>query len=153
MNISKGYESNEYKTRTLSIRGQKITVRLHQLNCWVAHDMDPNFDMQKDVSHLCHMESCVRWDHLNHETKSTNSYRRECVKSGICSGHNPEPQCILWCFVKFESPLFLGSTKQKHDEHSVCSLVFKLSSYLGADQASKSAPELVNLGSSRQCYQ
>lgn len=95
MNIPLAYESNKYKNVTLSLRGQRITVTLHRLNYWVSRDMDPNFDLGKDVSHLCHERACVKWEHLNIETRSVNNKRKSCVQMGFCSGHDPEPDCVF----------------------------------------------------------
>ena len=54
-------------------------------------DMNLNYD----VSHLCHLKSCVKISHLNHESRSTNLKRRQCDKDGECVGHDGLPDCLF----------------------------------------------------------
>ena len=78
------------------MRGQQIYVKLHVLNFWLSQDFAKDFDLTKDVSHLCHEPSCVKLTHLNHESHSVNINRKKCLKSLECTGHDPHPECILW---------------------------------------------------------
>lgn len=95
MKFSQGYESGRYKSIKLTMRGQQIYVKLHVLNFWISLDFAKDFDLTKDVSHLCHEPSCVKIAHLNHESRSVNVLRKNCVKNLDCSGHDPHPECIL----------------------------------------------------------
>ena len=58
-------------------------------------DFSKNFDSKMDVSHLCHLKSCIKVAHLNLETRSMNNKRKACVKVKKCYGHDPEPMCIF----------------------------------------------------------
>lgn len=47
------------------------------------------------VSHLCHNTLCVNKNHLSLESATVNNSRRECFRSGHCTGHGDKPDCIL----------------------------------------------------------
>ena len=96
MKFKKGFESGAYKSVKVTIRGQPIVVKLHVLNYWVAKDFPRDFDLTKDISHLCHERSCVKFLHLNQETRSVNNSRKNCSKALECCGHDPEPNCVFW---------------------------------------------------------
>ena len=93
--IITGYESDDYKSVRLKIRGQNISTKLHLLNFWVAKNFDFYNDPSKELSHLCHLPSCVKVAHLNYETKSLNNLRKKCLKNLVCQGHGGDPDCIF----------------------------------------------------------
>ena len=97
--IHTGYESDQYKTIQLTMRGQKIYIKQHALRYWVANDFPKDFDLSKDISHLCHKRSCVKLSHLNHESRAINNARKHCLKALSCAGHDPEPDCLFWVCV------------------------------------------------------
>ena len=90
-----GYESSKYRNIGLTLRGQKIFVGHHALNFWISKDFSVDYDLTKDISHLCHLPSCVKISHLNQESRSVNNSRKLCVTNSECQGHEPEPDCVL----------------------------------------------------------
>ena len=48
-----------------------------------------------EISHLCHERACVKFDHLNIESRSINLQRIACCTTKKCKGHDNEPDCIL----------------------------------------------------------
>ena len=40
-----------------------------------------------EMSHLCHIKTCINPNHLSYEPKWMNSVRRNCAKTRNCSGH------------------------------------------------------------------
>lgn len=93
--IITGYEADDYKSVRLKIRGQSITIKLHMLNFLVAKNFDFDYDPSYDISHLCHLPSCVKPSHLNHESRSLNNLRKKCLKNLSCQGHGSDPDCIF----------------------------------------------------------
>ena len=99
-----GYENSKYRNLCLTLRGQKIFVRHHCLNYWIAKDFSVDFDLTKDISHLCHMPSCVKISHLNQESRTVNNSRKICATNSECTGHESEPDCVLWNICHFRNP-------------------------------------------------
>ena len=92
--FQKGYESADYKTVRIKLRGEIFYVGLHSLNYWVSKDF-ANFGKNLDISHLCHLKSCVNPSHLVAETRKMNNDRKVCAKYRHCSGHGDQPNCLI----------------------------------------------------------
>lgn len=52
------------------------------------------FNINGDISHLCHNRLCINIDHLVNESRTTNLKRQVCVHSGICT-KNHQPHCLF----------------------------------------------------------
>jgi hypothetical protein len=53
-----------------------------------------NFQIDGDVSHLCHNRICVNIHHLVNEPRSINLNRKECKRDGVCTQLHT-PHCLL----------------------------------------------------------
>ena len=92
----KGYENQSYRSIGLTIRGEKIFVKHHCLSYWISKDFPSEFDLNLDISHLCHLRSCVKISHLHQESRSLNNSRKGCFSQRLCIGHESAPDCVFW---------------------------------------------------------
>ena len=79
----------------ITLRGERFYVKLHCLNYWIGQDFSSDISKDLDISHLCHLRSCVKLTHLNAETRKINNQRKNCVKSKKCFGHDNQPDCLF----------------------------------------------------------
>ena len=61
---------------------------------------DSSFDFfiskkDREVSHLCREQLCVKPEHLNLESHGENIKRKNCHKQNYCFGHGENPKCIF----------------------------------------------------------
>jgi len=80
-----------------SVRGNSFYV--HRLALFIG-TMTPPQEEDLEVSHLCHVKRCIRFDHLSLEPQHVNRSRKTCVLLNKCCGHPPYKNCLL---VKKES--------------------------------------------------
>lgn len=50
---------------------------------------------QMHVSHRCHLNLCVKNEHLSYEPQIINNNRISCKKNKVCSGHDEYEPCIF----------------------------------------------------------
>ena len=94
--LTLGYESDDYHQVWLKFRGDSINVRVHQLMYWVKNDFVALGDPTKQISHLCHLASCAKMEHLVYESSQLNNARKLCKKAKKCQGHGDEnPFCLI----------------------------------------------------------
>ena len=91
----KGYENQSYRSIGLTIRGEKIFVKHHCLSYWISKDFPSDLDLNLDISHLCHLRSCVKISHLHQESRSLNNSRKQCFAQMLCLGHDSAPDCVF----------------------------------------------------------
>ena len=73
-----------------------MNVRAHQLMYWVKNDFVSLTDSTKQISHLCHLASCAKIEHLVYEPSQLNNARKLCKKAKKCLGHGEEsPLCLF----------------------------------------------------------
>ena len=66
---------------------------IHRLSYMCHHQQILN--SKQFISHLCHNSLCFNPAHLVIEDISSNHLRKACRQFGHCTGHHPEPRCIL----------------------------------------------------------
>lgn len=77
-------------------------MRVHQLMYWVKNDFVTLADTTKQISHLCHLASCAKIEHLVFESSQLNNARKSCKKANKCLGHGDEnPFCLIWIVLEF----------------------------------------------------
>ena len=91
----KGYENQSYRSIGLTIRGEKIFVKHHCLSYWISKDFPSDLDLNLDISHLCHLRSCVKICHLHQEARIVNNSRKKCFAQMHCVGHESAPDCVF----------------------------------------------------------
>ena len=105
-----GFESSSYRQIRVKFRGESFRVYGHQLSYWVSQDFTFPYDSAKQISHLCHLASCVKPEHLTYETSDVNNARKLCKDVKVCFGHGDEHlNCIMWIpnfMVKLNSSSF-----------------------------------------------
>ena len=69
---------------------------------WVKNDFVTLADPTKQISHLCHLASCAKIEHLAYESSKLNNARKSCKKAKKCLGHGDEnPLCLIWSVLEF----------------------------------------------------
>jgi hypothetical protein len=66
----------------LSLNSQDLTL--------IDYEVD-----RSDVSHLCNNPLCINPSHLSFELHTVNNKRIKCRNKILCSGHDPDPDCLL----------------------------------------------------------
>ena len=91
-----GHESPSYHQLRVSFRGESVRVYGHQLAFWVSQNFSKQFDPSLQISHLCHLPSCAKPEHLTLETAELNNTRKKCCINQKCQGHGQFQDCIFW---------------------------------------------------------
>ena len=90
-----GFEANRYQRVRVSFRGDSFLVYAHQLAYWVSQNFAMPSHSSMEISHLCHLPSCAKAEHLTFEECITNTERKACHKAKVCKGHGDRPKCIF----------------------------------------------------------
>ncbi len=88
-------DKSGYGRINLKINGQWKNWRTHRLSFLLYHNLQPTDLLNKDVSHLCHNESCIEPAHLSLESREINNERKGCVHANFCQHHASFPDCML----------------------------------------------------------
>ena len=68
----------------------------HQLAYWVENQFPPLSNSTLQISHICHLPSCAKAEHLTLESSKLNNDRKKCLAGKKCQGHGDEhPKCIF----------------------------------------------------------
>ena len=90
-----GKEANSYSRVRIFLRGQSTLVLRHRMAYLIYNQFTP-LPEHLQVSHLCHLRSCVKTDHLSLEPPAVNNSRKNCNVAKRCSGHAPDyPPCVF----------------------------------------------------------
>ena len=93
---TQGYESETYHRVRVNFRGDSFLVGGHQLAYWVENNFSPMIDSTLQISHICHLASCAKVDHLTLESSKMNNDRKICKNAQKCQGHGDDhPKCIF----------------------------------------------------------
>ena len=93
--VINGIEKDEYSKVRIYLRGQSYSVNRAKVCYYVDNDFQ-SLPSNMQLSHLCHVKSCVHPDHITMESASTNNSRKKCFEAKMCLGHPDDVKdCVL----------------------------------------------------------
>ena len=93
---SKKAPDGKYGRIRITFMGVTQSVGAHRAAYMAFNE---SFNLDHDVSHLCHNTLCVKPSHLSHEERSVNAERSACVPQGFCVGHSSKGQMLKPCII------------------------------------------------------
>jgi hypothetical protein len=88
-------DRDHYGVARVTIKDKRIRFAAHRLMYYLSLDGKFLLNPSMHVSHICHVKTCINFNHLSYEPPIVNNNRMVCKNSGECIGHHGYKGCIL----------------------------------------------------------
>ena len=105
--------------KALLPNGTKKTMNAQRF-IYMVWRASPDIPPYHDISHICHNKMCINLAHLTREPHHINMARKQCCGTGICFGHNEQPNCIFLGLTK----IYVYVTSYSVDYVAICCYFF-----------------------------